>query len=75
VVLEYMRVADAIAGKISKGELKPGDKLPAEDDTAAEYGVAYSTARRAMKELRDRGLIETVWGKGTFVTAPGSTGG
>ena len=67
VVLEYVRVADAIAGKISKGTLKPGDKLPSEDDTAAEYGVAYSTARRAMKELRDRGLIETVWGKGTFV--------
>ena len=68
-----MRVADSIAGKISTGTLKPGDKLPSEDDTAAEYGVAYSTARRAMRELRDRGLIETVWGKGTFVIGSGST--
>ena len=68
VVLEYMRVADAIAGKISRGELKPGDKLPSEPATAEEYEVAYSTARRAMQELRDRGLIESIWGKGTFVT-------
>lgn len=66
-VLEYMRVAEAIAGQIETGELRPGDKLPAEQVIAAEYGVAYSTARRAMKELRERGLIETLWGKGTFV--------
>lgn len=66
-VLEYMRIADAIAGKITSGVLRPGDKLPPEQDTAAEYGVAYNTARRAMQELRGRGLIETIWGKGTFV--------
>jgi DNA-binding GntR family transcriptional regulator len=62
-----MRVAEGIAGKITRGELRPGDKLPPEQDTADEYGVAYNTARRAMKELRDRGLIETIWGNGTFI--------
>ena len=66
-VLEYMRVAEGIAGQIETGELRPGDKLPPEQSIAEEYGVAYSTARRAMKELRERGLIETLWGKGTFV--------
>ena len=66
-VLEYMRVADAIAARIKRGDLKPGDKLPREQAVAEEYQVAYSTARRAMKELRERGLIETIWGKGTFV--------
>jgi DNA-binding GntR family transcriptional regulator len=66
-VLEYMRVAEAIARQIETGELRPGDKLPPEQAIAEEYGVAYSTARRAMKELRERGLIETLWGKGTFV--------
>jgi GntR family transcriptional regulator len=67
VVLEYMRIAEGIAGQIETGELRPGDKLQPEAEIAAEYGVAYSTARRAMKELRDRGLIETIWGRGTFV--------
>jgi len=67
IVLEYMRIAQAIEDQIRTGELRPGDKLPAEQALAADYGVAYSTARRAMKELRERGLIETIWGKGTFI--------
>ena len=66
-VLEYMRVAQAIEDKVARGVLRPGDKLPAEQALAEEYGVAYNTIRRAMKELRERGLIETVWGKGTFI--------
>lgn len=78
-MLEWKRVAEGIAKRIAlgqgrseddprePGELRPGDKLPAEQAIASEYQVAYSTVRRAMKELRDRGLIETVWGKGTFV--------
>jgi DNA-binding GntR family transcriptional regulator len=32
------------------------------------YGVAYQTIRRAMRELRERGLVESVLGKGTFIT-------
>lgn len=66
-VLEYIRVANALEARIRAGQLRPGDKLPSEHAIGAEYEVAYSTARRAMKELRDRGLISTVWGKGTFV--------
>jgi len=30
--------------------------------------VAYQTVRRTMRELRDRGLVTSVVGKGTFVT-------
>lgn len=37
---------------------------------AEEYGVARLTARRAVRELRERGLVRTVQGKGTFVIAP-----
>jgi DNA-binding GntR family transcriptional regulator len=35
---------------------------------AAEYGVSYDTIRRASALLRERGLIETVHGRGTFVS-------
>ena len=66
-VLQYMRVAEAIAGQIETGVLRPGDKLPPETAIAAQYEVSVSTARRATRELRDRGLIETRWGYGTFV--------
>lgn len=65
--LVYVQVADWIADRIERGELRPGDKLPAERDLAAEIGVGYMTVRRAMRLLRERGLIVSVVGRGTFV--------
>ncbi|MFD6855700.1 GntR family transcriptional regulator, partial [Streptomyces diastaticus] len=40
---------------------------PSENHLAEQYGVARLTARRAAQELRERGLIVTVRGKGSFV--------
>ncbi|MDX6390314.1 MAG: hypothetical protein QOJ73_1377, partial [Streptosporangiaceae bacterium] len=40
---------------------------PAERELATVYGVAYDTVRRANELLRERGLIVTVHGRGTFV--------
>ncbi len=65
--LIYVAVADHIAQRITAGELQPGERLTPERELAAEYKVAYLTVRRAMKELRERGLIITQQGKGTFV--------
>jgi GntR family transcriptional regulator len=65
--LVYVQVADWIAGRIERGELASGHKLPAERDLAEQIGVGYMTVRRAMKLLRERGLIVTVVGRGTFV--------
>jgi len=65
--LAYVRVADDIAARIASGELKPGARLRSERDLAEYYGVAYGTVRHAMKVLRERGLIATVHGRGTFV--------
>jgi DNA-binding GntR family transcriptional regulator len=67
--LIYAAVADHLATRISRGDLQPGERLTPERELAAEYGVAYLTVRRAMQELRERGLIVTVHGKGTFVRA------
>lgn len=63
----YVRLANHIEARIRAGELAPGRRLPAERDQAVEYGVAYLTVRRAMRELRERGLIRTVVGRGTYV--------
>lgn len=65
--LIYLALADHIIARVAAGELPPGAKLPSERDLAEEYGVAYLTVRRAMRELRERGAIVTVHGKGTFV--------
>ncbi len=64
-VLAYLQVADDLADRIGRGELS--GRLPAERDLASEYGVAYGTIRRAMEVLRQRGLVESVHGRGTFV--------
>jgi GntR family transcriptional regulator len=64
----YVVMADHIAARIDAGELLPNTRLPAERDLADEYGVSLGTARRATKELRERGLVVTVPVKGTFVT-------
>ncbi|MDQ0750473.1 GntR family transcriptional regulator [Streptomyces africanus] len=66
----YMQMADHIAERITRGELRPGARLPGERDLAAEYGVAHLTARRATRELRERGLVVTLPAKGTFVAYP-----
>jgi DNA-binding GntR family transcriptional regulator len=63
----YVRVADWIEARIKSGELKSGSRLPPERELAQETGVAYDTIRRAAVLLRERGLIITVHGRGTYV--------
>jgi GntR family transcriptional regulator len=65
--LAYLQVANDIAARIERGALKSGDRLQPERELAADYGVSYDTIRRAAEVLRERGLIRTVHGKGTFV--------
>jgi GntR family transcriptional regulator len=70
--LVYVAVADDIERRITSGEFPPGGKLPSEHDLAAEYQVSYSpTIRHAMQLLRERELIITIWGRGTFVAGDG----
>ncbi len=63
----YTRVADHLEARITAGDLAPGARLPGERDLAAEYGVAVGTARRAVEELRQRGLAVTLPAKGTYI--------
>jgi DNA-binding GntR family transcriptional regulator len=65
----YVRVADHLAARIAAGDLPVDARLPAERDLAAEYAVAIGTARRAVLELRDRGIVVTLPGKGTYVVS------
>lgn len=66
----YVRVANEVEAEIRAGRLPHGARLPNERDMGAQYGVAPGTARRAVQELRDRGLVATLPNKGSFVIAP-----
>lgn len=63
----YVQVADLIAGRIEAGELQPMQPIPSEDRLTTELGVARGTVRRAVQELRDRGLVFTLPQRGTYV--------
>lgn len=65
----YVHVADHLAARIADGEIAVGEQLVGERELAAEYTVALGTARRAVQILRERGLVQTWPGKGTYVTA------
>lgn len=45
-----------------------GQALPGEDKLAAEFAVSLGTLRKAMGVLVDKGMVERVHGRGTFVT-------
>ncbi|MCS0502058.1 GntR family transcriptional regulator [Ancylobacter mangrovi] len=66
----YRRLYQTIAGRITSGDWRPGDALPAELDLARLYGVAPGTVRKAIDELVDDGLIERRHGSGTFIRRP-----
>jgi DNA-binding GntR family transcriptional regulator len=68
--LAYVQIADDITARITSGELRPGARLLSERALADYYGRSYQTVRRAMEVLRERELITTIHGRGTFVTDP-----
>ena len=55
---KYQVVRDQISSAIHLGEWERGAQLPSEHEFAARYGVSYMTARRAVEELLEAGLIE-----------------
>ena len=67
IVFRYERLADHLEGRIRSGEFPPGSRLPGEVALRTEYVVSLSTVRRAMRLLRERGLVVTRAPLGTFV--------
>jgi GntR family transcriptional regulator len=56
--LVFEQVAAEIRRAILEGEAKPGERLPPAKDLAAELGVNTNTVLRALRLLRDEGLLE-----------------
>lgn len=64
------RLATHIARQIDGGVLKPGDRLPTEQQLAGAYGVSRTVVREAVHQLKSQGLVRSRQGSGVFVTAP-----
>ena len=66
--LLHEQVAAEIRRAIAQGEAGPGEKIPQAKDLAAELGVNTNTVLRALRVLRDEGLLEMGRGRSIRVT-------
>lgn len=64
----HEQVAAAIRRAIAEGEAGAGDRLPPAKDLAAVLGVNANTVFRALRTLREEGLVEFRRGRGVSVT-------
>ncbi|HEV3360040.1 MAG TPA: TetR/AcrR family transcriptional regulator C-terminal domain-containing protein [Pseudonocardiaceae bacterium] len=64
----YRRIAAEIRDRITRGELRPGDRVPSTRQITQKWGVAMATATKVIAVLRDEGIVEARPGAGTVVT-------
>jgi len=64
----HEQVAAAIRRAIAEGEARAGERLPPARDLAAVLGVNANTVFRALRTLREEGLVEFRRGRGVSVT-------
>ncbi len=64
----HEQVAAAVRRAIAEGEARAGDRLPPAKDLAAVLGVNANTVLRALRALREEGLVEFRRGRGVSVT-------
>jgi len=64
----YLQLADQIRYAAASGRLRPGDPLPSLRPLAEELRINRNTIARAYAELEAQGMIETLPGKGYFLT-------
>ena len=70
----YRQIADQLRTLIGKGEVAPGERLPAERDLARQLGVSRPSLREAIIALEVEGLLDVRVGSGIYVM-PASGGG
>ncbi|HBI56137.1 MAG TPA: hypothetical protein DDY38_04850 [Firmicutes bacterium] len=63
----YLQLSENIRQKILTGVYRPGDKIPSEREMSTAYGITRVTVRKALMDLLQQGVLESVQGKGTFV--------
>lgn len=64
----YEQITSQIKAKIMSGELQTGDLLPSMRALAKSLHISVITAQRAYEDLQRDGFIETVAGRGCFVS-------
>ena len=71
----HAAIAEAIKGRIARGEWLAGQRLPSIQQLALEYGVGTGSIREAARSLEAAGLLVIKHGRGVFVAEQAGAGG
>src|ERR1700761_1689631 len=63
----YLQVKRHILDNIGSGKWAAAARVPSENDLVRSFGVSRMTANRALRELRDEGVLVRIAGVGSFV--------
>ncbi|HKJ43437.1 MAG TPA: GntR family transcriptional regulator [Sunxiuqinia sp.] len=66
-VPKYRQIINSIYQAIQREELKVGDKIPSLNEICAEYGLSRDTVMVAFNELKAKGIINSIPGKGYYI--------
>ncbi|MHA7130866.1 GntR family transcriptional regulator [Algoriphagus namhaensis] len=66
---KYIQVANLILDDIASGKLKIGDRIPSINEMSFDFLLSRDTVEKAYNELKDRGIITSVRGKGFYITS------
>jgi len=64
----YQQLANIIRKQVLYGDIKPGEKLPSENELVDQYQISRSSVRLALDILVAEGLVDRVHGKGNFIS-------
>ena len=67
---KYYRLKESIRSMIEEQHLAEGDPIPSERELCETHGISRMTARQAVKELVNEGVLYREQGRGTFVAGP-----
>ncbi|RCW69393.1 PLP-dependent aminotransferase family protein [Pseudorhodoferax soli] len=73
----YTAIVKVIEAEVRAGRLKPGEQLPSQRSLADLLKIDFTTVGNAYKLARERGLLQSHKGQGTFVSGerPGTEAG
>ncbi len=67
VQTKYQALINHIHEQIVAGTIKPGDRMPSENELAQQFGISRQTVRKAFGVLEEEGMVRRIKGSGTYL--------
>ena len=68
VLTKHQQLINLITDEISKGKYKAGERIPSINETSFDYLVSKDTVEKAYNDLKEKGILTSVRGKGFYVS-------